>query len=273
MIVGIVGLGLLGGSLARALAQVETRVIAVDPDPSVRAEAIELGVVAEAHADVGPHLAACDVVVLAAPVAAIEALLAPVSQSMHQGAVLTDVAGIKRSVLDAAADAVHPDVRFVAAHPMFGGESGGFAASRAEVFQGGVVAICDDRLPFSPAREHEEAIEQVSALYRSLGAHVLRCGADAHDAAVAKVSHLPYVVSHAVFEVAAGDALAEALAGPGFRGATRLAAFAYGVQGEVARRNPHLPAAIDAMIDRLRALRDALASPDDARRALAPKRR
>lgn len=262
--IGVVGLGLLGGSLARALTARGNRVVAVEPDAAVRALALDVGAVAEAHPSLGPFLSRCELVILCAPVAAIEGLLGPVSNAMQDGAILTDVAGVKRAIVDAAS-AVRPGVRFVAAHPMFGGERGGFGASRADVFVGGTVAVCEDGA-------EESAIARVSALYASLGSKVVRCTADAHDAAVAKISHLPYVVAHGVFDVAANDALAAALAGPGFRSATRLSGFAFEVQGEVARRNPHLPAAIDALIARLGELRDALASsPEEAKEAFAAK--
>jgi len=264
--IAVVGLGLLGGSLARALTSRGNRVVAVEPDATVRALALDEGVVWEAHASIGAFLGRCELVILCAPVAAIEALLGPVSQAMSDGAILTDVAGVKRAVLEAARG-VRPGVRFVGAHPMFGGERGGFGASRADVFAGGTVAVCEDGAD-------EPAIARVSALYASLGSKVVRCTAEAHDAAVAKISHLPYVVAHGVFDVAAGDELATALAGPGFQGVTRLAGFAYDVQGEVARRNPHLPAAIDALIARLGELKASLGtSPDEARRALEAKRR
>lgn len=262
--IGVVGLGLLGGSLARALTARGNRVIAVEPDEGIRTLALELGVVREAHEALGGFLARCELVILCAPIAAIEGLLGPVSNVMHDGAILTDVAGVKLAVLEAAR-AVRPGVRFVGAHPMFGGERGGFGASRADVFEGGTVAVCEDGAD-------EAALERVAALYASLGSRVVRCTADAHDAAVAKISHLPYVVAHGVFAVA-DEPLALALAGPGFRGTTRLAGFAYEVQGEVARRNPHLPAAIDALIARLGELRDALSSPEEARRLLVTKRK
>lgn len=261
----IVGLGLLGGSLARALAARGNRVIAVEPDAAVRSLALAEGVVAEAHAAPGPAIARAELVILCAPVPAIEQLLGPVSRVMSDGAILTDVAGVKRAVLEAAR-AVRPGVRFVGAHPMFGGERGGFGASRADVFVGGTVAVCDDGAD-------ERAIARVVALYESLGSKVVRCTADEHDAAVAKISHLPYVLAHAAFDASnvAHDALARTLAGPGFRSATRLSGFAFDVQGEVALRNPHLPAAIDALIERLQAVKASLGDPDEARRVLQKK--
>jgi len=262
--IGIVGLGLLGGSLARALATLDPRprVIAVELDADVRAAAEGLVDVAS---DALTALAECSIVVLCTPIGAIEALLAPVSSVLSDGAIVCDVGGVKGPIVERARTDVRSGVAFVGTHPMFGGERGGFSVSSADRFRGGVVAVCEDLAS-------EDAIAKVIALFESLGSRVIRCSADAHDAAVARISHLPYIAAHALVEAVEGDALAHVLAGRGFAGATRLAAFSYEVQGEVARRNPHLPAQIDALIERLAAARDALASPDDAARVLRAKR-
>jgi prephenate dehydrogenase len=257
VIVGIVGLGLMGGSLARALAALDPRprVIAVEPVAEVREMARDL---VEAHASL-EALSPCDIVVLCTPIAAIEQLIEPVARVMKKGAILTDVGGVKVSVQRAASKV---EVRFVGAHPMFGGEKGGF--ERVARFAGGVVAVCDDS-------RDEDAIERVSALFFSIGSRVVRCSAEAHDRAVARVSHLPFVTAHALIDTAEGHALANELAGPGFADATRLAGFAFDVQGEVARRNEHLPAAIDELIANLKRIRDAL--PTDAAQHALRRRR
>ncbi len=265
--IGIVGLGLIGGSLARALATLDPRprIVVVELDAEVRtaAEAI----VDVASDDLGV-LAECKLVVLCTPIGAIEALLAPVSKIVTDGTIVCDVGGVKGPVIERARTDVRAGVAFVGAHPMFGGERGGFSVSSADRFRGGVVAVCDDLVGAAT----EDAVRAVVALFESVGSRVIRCTADAHDAAVARISHLPYIAAHALVEAAEGDELAHALAGRGFAGATRLAAFSYEVQGEVARRNPHLPAQIDALIERLREVREALSSPDEAARVLRAKR-
>jgi len=262
--IGIVGLGLLGGSLARALATLDPRprIVAVELDPDVRAAAE--GVVDVASGELAA-LAECELVVLCTPISAIESLLAPISQLLRDGAILCDVGGVKGPIVARARTDVRASVSFVGTHPMFGGERGGFAVSNADRFRGGVIAVCEDHAS-------EAAIARVISLFDSLGSRVVRCTADAHDAAVARISHLPYIAAHALVEAAEGDELAHVLAGRGFAGATRLAAFSYEVQGEVARRNPHLPGQIDALIERLREVRAALASPDEAARVLRAKR-
>ncbi len=268
---GIVGLGLVGGSLAHAIrgrSADAIRVLGVDPRDDVRDAALAGGLVDEARPAPDEALASCDVVVLCAPIAAIEALLGPTSRAMRDGAILTDVGGVKLAIRDAARVAVRRGVPFVGAHPMFGGERGGLEAARPDLWRSGVVAVCEDDA-------ERWAIDRVVALHEALGARVVRCTAEAHDAAVAWVSHLPYVTSAARDGLAREAApLALELAGRGFADATRLAGFAFEIQGEVARRNPHLPGAVDALIDRLRAIRDALsAGAEDARQAIERGRR
>src|SRR5205807_1583791 len=117
------------------------RIVAVDPSQHVRDR-----LVADSLVDhVAPSIAdapldECDVVVLAAPIAAVLASLAPASNRMKDGAVLTDVAGVKLPVVEAASREVREGVFFVGAHPMFGGDRGGFDASSADRWRGGVVA-------------------------------------------------------------------------------------------------------------------------------------
>ncbi len=266
-VLGIAGLGLMGASLARAVKAFapQVRIVAMEPLDDVRARAVPDGVADEILAEPGPALAACDMVVLCTPIAAIEALLAPVSRLLQDGAVLTDVGGAKERIVAAAATAVRPGVRFVGAHPMFGGQ-GGYAAASADRWKGGTVAVCTDG--------EEQAVEAVAAFHAALGAVVVRCHAAEHDDAVAMVSHLPYLVASAL-AVATKEAgpLARRLAGPGLKDMTRLAAFAFDIQGEVSRRNRHLPEAAKRLERHLSRIFAAIAeSPDSARSALEAAR-
>jgi prephenate dehydrogenase len=241
--VGIVGVGLVGGSLAYALraSPDRPRIIAIDRDKSTREQISAARVADRVLASTeNDALGECDVVVLAAPVAAIETLLGPVSRRMRDGAVLTDLAGVKRSIIASARASVRPTVAFVGAHPMFGGERGGFTSASHNAWSGGTVAVCTDGEP--------TAVERIVEFHRTLGAEVVQCTAAQHDEAMAAVSHLPFVVASALALVArdAGP-LAEKLAGRGLRSMTRLAAFSYDVQGEVARRNSSLGPAIERL--------------------------
>jgi prephenate dehydrogenase len=266
---GLVGLGLMGASLARAARAVDPRqvIVAVEPRDDYRAQALADGLVDEVAASPGALLSACDLTVLCAPVAAIEALLGPVSRLLPDGAVLTDVGGAKEALVKRAAVEVRAGVDFVGAHPMFGGHGGqAGAAAAAGRWRGGAVAVCSDG--------DAGAVAMVAAFHEALGARVLRCTAAEHDAAVAMVSHLPYLLASALATAAAqAGPLARALAGPGLKDTTRLAEFPFDIQGEVARRNAHLPAAAATLQAGLTALLGAVtASPEAARDALEQAR-
>jgi prephenate dehydrogenase len=257
----------MGGSLARGVRAIsrEVRIVAVEPREDVRDLALRDGVADEAAAAPGGALGGCALAVLCTPVAAIEALMAPVSGALPDGAILTDVGGAKERLVEVARGAVRPGVAFVGAHPMFGGH-GGYGAATADRWKGGTVAVCTDGEGW--------AVERVAALHEALGASVVRCAAAEHDAAVAMVSHLPYLVASAL-SAAAREAgpLARRLAGPGLKDTTRLAAFPFDIQGEVARRNAHLPAAAERLERHLaRLLRAITASPEAARAALEEAR-
>ncbi len=265
--IGVAGLGLMGASLARALraADPALRLVAVEPRAETRERALADGVVDVALAAPGDELSACTLAILCTPVASIEALLGPVSRLLADGAVLTDVGGAKERIVAEARRAVRPGVRFVGAHPMFGGH-GGYAAATAERWKGGTVAVCTDG--------DSAAIEEVAALHAALGATVVRCRAAEHDAAVAMVSHLPYLLASALAAaVKEAGPLAARLAGPGLRDMTRLASFPFDIQGEVSRRNAHLPDAAHRLEGHLRRLLGAIGeSPEAARAALEAAR-
>jgi prephenate dehydrogenase len=216
--IAVVGLGLVGGSLARAWSARGERVLGVERDAGARAEACALGAVAEARERADASLRGCDLVVLAVPVPEIVRLLREeIAPFLAPGAVVTDVGGAKKAICDAAA-ALPEGVAFVGAHPMMGSEKSGFAASRADLLSGGAVAVCPC------ARSTPESVQRVESLWRALGNGTVLCDPAEHDAAVARASHLPYLAAAALcLELDAGGDLARALAGPGFRDATRVA--------------------------------------------------
>jgi prephenate dehydrogenase len=265
---GVVGLGLMGASLARAAraARPDLFVAAVEPREDVRARALADGVAQEVAAAPDAALASCELVVLCTPVAGIEALLGPVSALLPDGAVLTDVGGAKERVVTLARERVRAGVAFVGAHLVFGGHGGYDGASADKWKQGGTVAVCTDAPP--------DAVEKVSALHQALGAKVQRCTAAEHDAAVAMVSHLPYLLASALAQAASeAGPLAMALAGPGLKDMTRLASFPFDIQGEVARRNASVPEAARRVEGHLARILAAIAeSPEAARAALEAAR-
>ncbi len=251
--VAVVGLGLIGGSLARRLASAYD-VAGYDADANTRqaAAAAGLGVadsVAEAVAD-------RDLVVVATPLASLTDVLAESVAAAPDGAVITDVASVKAGPLAAARGSLgtHPSKRYVGGHPMAGTERSGFAASDPGLFAGAAWVLCleDDT--------DTDAWLAVADLVTRLGCRVVPCTADAHDAAVARVSGLPHLLAVTLAATAAdGGPLPLALAAGSFRDGTRVA----GTQPELVAalcdgNRAALAEALDAALARLAEARDAL---------------
>ena len=250
--IAIVGVGLIGGSLALALRRglPGLRILGVDSNSSALEQARAAGAI-DAAATL-EQLGSCDAVVLALPAPELAALLPLLAARMRPGATLTDVCGAKERVC--ALGAAQERVVFVGAHPMAGTEFRGFAAASAQLFAGATVALCP---PAGKQEGRARATGQVSELWRAAGARkLLEVGPAEHDRAVAYASHLPYLAAAAVVESLAGageaQALARELAAGGFRDTTRLAGD--GTVSGAASLNRFVPAAARDLAERLRAL-------------------
>jgi prephenate dehydrogenase len=212
-VVAVVGLGLVGGSLARALSRAGYRVIGVDR-AGVARRAKAARAVAAAFSDLGGAAAAADVIVLAAPPAANRMLLRRLTRFPRL--VVTDVGSVKGPIVREARRLGQG--RFVGGHPIAGSERAGFAASRADLFRGHSWALVPGGDP--------RAFAIVRALVRATGARPVTMSAAEHDRALAYLSHVPQLASWALLAAARADAVAARrlrLAGPGFRDMTRLA--------------------------------------------------
>ncbi|MFI5254317.1 MAG: prephenate dehydrogenase [Candidatus Limnocylindrales bacterium] len=218
----ILGFGLIGGSIARALATRDPggwRVSAWSRSPAAPERALREGIVADVP---GELLAACadaHLVLLAASPAANVDLVARVGPAIAvAGQLLTDVTGVQRPVAVAAGRV--PGLRFVGGHPLSGRETRGYGAASPDLFVDRPWAI----LP-GPAASAAD-VDLVRRLALACGALPVELDATAHDRAVATISHLPLLAAVALVEAAAalpGSDLAVRLAAGGWRDATRLA--------------------------------------------------
>ena len=219
----IIGLGLIGGSLARALRRAGQvgRISAYDHDQAALRQALEQGVIDDYAPDIGAVSAAADVVVLATPPAATEKLLAEVAAALKAGATLTDVGSVKGNVVKAARAALADRLPcFVPGHPIAGTEHSGLAASFAELFNG-------HRVILTPLPETGRgASELIAAMWRAAGAEVETLEAGRHDAILAASSHLPHLLAYALVDCLAQrperDEIFGSAAG-GFADFTRIA--------------------------------------------------
>ena len=209
----VLGLGLIGGSIAQALTG-RHEVVGFDVSEQVRAQAAGWGL--KIANDIESALQQADLVVLAGPVPVNDALLAQVPARC----LVTDVGGVKRPVVAAwSALAVPPPL--VPGHPMAGSETAGWPAARPDLFTGARWVLCPG--PWSSAEQWLDICE----LVLSLGAVVVPAEPDRHDRAAAAISHAPHVVASALgASMAAGPsaALARSLAAGSFRDLTRITA-------------------------------------------------
>ncbi len=224
----VLGVGLIGGSLALALKRQhpDGRIVGVARSAASLERARELGVIDAALGldDIGlaEAIGTADVVVCAAPVAQTESLLARVAPWLRGQTVVSDVGSTKSDAVAAAYRVLGADAwRFVPAHPIAGRELSGVDAALVDLYRDRQTVLCP--LPENPPA----AVGRVEAMWRACGAQVHTMSAAQHDAVFASVSHLPHMLAFALIEhiLRAPDGeLKLALAGSGFRDFTRIAA-------------------------------------------------
>jgi prephenate dehydrogenase len=251
--IAILGLGLIGGSIALAARQIwpAGMVIAVDNKDVLEQAMVKHAV--DVAADEPYVVADADLVVLAAPVRQNLALLAQLGEHVEKPAVVTDVGSTKRAIVEAART-LPARFTFVGGHPLGGAARGGFEAARADLFKG---------RPWIFTPHHDGsggALEKLFAFASALGAVPAAMGAAEHDRLLAFLSHLPQLTASALMATIGAEAGSGlTLAGRGLVDTTRLAASPPGIWQDIAATNAdRIRPALDALIARLTELRDNL---------------
>jgi len=216
--VAVVGLGLMGGSLALALRglPVPPRVIGIEPDPERGRAALEAGAVQELHPTGNELLGEADTVVYATPLTLTGGLLGLHASYWDDRALITDLISLKTPLVRLA-EASSWGNRFVGAHPMCGGEASGFGAARGDLYQGANVWLCAG-VGASP--EYRGRAEQ---FWARVGGVPRWEEAEEHDRQMAWVSHLPQLLANALAGALDAAGYSPAELGPGGRDMTRLA--------------------------------------------------
>ena len=220
---GIVGVGLIGGSMGLAAREAGWEVVGVDR-PEVLEKAVELGAVD--RASTLKEARGADLVVLAAPISKVTGLVAEISPTE---ALVTDVASAKGAIV---AEAERHDLRFVGGHPMSGSQLSGVANADAGLFRGA-------RYFLTPTeRTDPDDYREVAGFVRELGAVPTAVDPEKHDLLMAALSHLPHLMAAALLKVAS-DISPEALsfAGPSFRDLTRVGASNPGLWSDILAEN------------------------------------
>lgn len=234
--VAVVGLGLIGGSLSRRLAASHD-VIGYDTDSSTRDLARTAGLTVVDDLPAAVHEASIVFVAVALP--ALSTVVGQVALSLPEDAVVTDVGSVK-SPLYAAVRAQGLGTRFVGGHPMAGVERSGFSASDPDLYDGAAWVLCLE------ADTVLASWLQVAGVLTGMGVRVVPSTAAEHDAAVARVSHLPHLLAAALAATAAdAGPLALTLAAGSFRDGTRVASTAPALPTSMCRSNRE---AVDAAL-------------------------
>ena len=258
---GLIGCGLMGGSFALALkkAGLVKRVVGYSKSPTTTERARQLGVIDVEAPSALLAAAGADIVLLAVPVAATEATLKAIKHLVTPQMLIMDVGSTKADVVQAAQRALQSQFgSFVPAHPITGREVSGVEHAEAELYCGRQVILTPtERTLTAQLRRAEE-------LWTQLGSRVSSMSPESHDAAFAAVSHLPHLLAFAMLSSIIGQPQADellALAGPGFRDFTRIAASDPKMWRDILRANR------DEVLAQSQLFKQALHSLEDAMRA------
>jgi prephenate dehydrogenase len=253
--IGIVGIGLIGGSLAFAVRRVfpEAAVIGIDRD-DVTLVARQLGALTVGSGDLAA-LAEADLIVLAAPISQNIAVLSRLGDIVRGPALVTDVGSTKRTTVEAS-HGLPPALTFIGGHPLAGSARGGLEASRVDLFERRPWLLTPD------AATAPEAVDRLAQFVRGLGATPVMVDPVMHDHLLAYTSHLPQLTASALMHVV-GESVGDAglrLSGSGLADTTRVAASPAPIWSDICTTNADevLPA-LDRLIATLQTLRGQLA--------------
>lgn len=263
--VAIVGLGLIGGSIARGLraAGFEGTLTGVTAQDADAERALELGLVDSASTDLAIMLADADLIVIAVPIGVMDQVLHDVAAHASAEAVITDVGSSKASVVSMAQQHLgETSRRFVPGHPISGTERSGLDAGFAGLFEHRRVILTPVADTAAPA------LERVQAMWTLLGAYVSDMDVAHHDEVLAATSHLPHVLAYTLVDTLASMAERQeifAYAAGGFRDFTRIASSEPALWRDIvcSNRAPVL-AVLDRFMADLERVRDAIAQDDQS---------
>lgn len=236
---GLIGCGLMGGSFALAMkrAGLVKRVVGYSKSPSTTERARLMGVIDVEAPSALLAVSGADIVLLAVPVAATEATFKAIRHLITNDMLIMDVGSTKRDVVDAARRVLRDHLgSFVPAHPITGKEVSGVEHADPELYVGKHVIL-------TPIERTQVAhLNRAQMLWEALGCHVHQMAPEAHDAAFAAVSHMPHLIAFALMHGITNQPLGKeflALAGPGFRDFTRIAASDPKVWRDILLANRH----------------------------------
>jgi len=253
----VLGLGLLGGSVARAAKErgAAGRVVGATRRRNVLETALAQGIV-DAVGTPEEAVRDADLVLLATPVFAMAGTVRKIAPHLREGALVTDVGSVKGVLHDTLPGLLGRGARYIGSHPMAGSHERGFEHARADLFRGAPCVVTETAA--TPERD------RLCAFWRALGARVVLRDPAAHDVEVAWTSHVPHVVAYAFAEsLGAAPPAAREVAGAGFRDFTRIARSEPELWGDILTANRKaLSAPLQAAGEALARMAGAIAAND-----------
>jgi cyclohexadieny/prephenate dehydrogenase len=223
--VALIGMGLIGSSIARAARRLNLTgtIVAVDSDPAVVATVRDLGLADEVTTEAAAGAAGADLVVLCVPVGAIGPVAEAIAPSLRAGAILSDVGSVKGAVVAGVQPHLPASVHFVPAHPVAGTEYSGPEAGFATLFHQRWCILTP------PEGADPEAVARLAAFWTAMGSNVETMTAEHHDLVLAITSHVPHLIAYNIVGTAADlEAVTQSevikFSAGGFRDFTRIAA-------------------------------------------------
>lgn len=215
----IVGLGLIGGSYAKALRQLQAkRIVGVERNSIVLRQAVELGIIDEALTEAGPELAQADVLICAIYPEAIADFIKSNVQFLSPQVLITDVAGIKGDMIRQVQEALLPGMEFISGHPMAGRQSSGLAMADAAIFHNANYIVVPE------AGNTPQAVAWLEQFALALGCgRTVRVTPEEHDRTIAFTSNLPHVTAVALMDSASYNEKTKYFVAGSFRDGTRVA--------------------------------------------------
>ena len=253
----IVGVGLMGGSIALAARRrgVATRIIGVDHQIEALAQARQHGMLDDASPHLQDAATVADLMLFCTPVDGIAAQILEASAYCRPGTMLSDVGSTKAAILRDVLGRLPPGIEFIGSHPLAGSERNGPAHASPHLLEGRLVIVTP-----TPGTS-KDALSRISDFWLALGARVRVMNAEEHDRAVALTSHLPHLLASALAGILPPEL--HELTATGFRDTTRLAAGHPDLWSAIFRSNTtHLLAALTHFEEQIERFRNALLAED-----------
>jgi len=258
----IIGLGLIGGSLALALKESNKveRIVGIDPNIETIEYALGNGIIDTGSPEINDCVEGADIVVISTHVGIIPNTAKSLFQSASEGTIITDVGSVKSSILKAIEEDLPEKLHFVAGHPIAGTENSGIKSADANLFKG-------RRCILTPTEKTDSAsINKIKLMWETVGSEVHKMDPETHDHIFGIVSHLPHVVAYALINSVLNTKDSEQLmdfAGGGLKDYTRVAASSPDMWTEIFKANKdHLLEAISIFKNSIEDIETAIQNED-----------